>query len=70
MATIREIREGLEIFEKHLGPDYSIGGAEHDILYVAPEDEDKLQLTEEEKQKLDDLGWHLSSEDFGWARFV
>ena len=78
MASIREVVEGLEILAKTAAvPVYlaeqgetdkreaQVGGADHDIIWgpdANPSDEDK--------ERLDELGWHFDEELDCWARFV
>ena len=78
MASIREVVEGLEILAKTAEvPVYlaeqgqtdrreaSLGGAGRDIIY-GPE----ADPSDEDKERLDELGWHFDDEADCWARFV
>jgi len=78
MASIREVVEGLEILAKtaevpaglaeqgHTDRrEADLGGAEHDIIF-GPE----ADPSEEDKERLDELGWHFDDEADCWARFV
>ena len=78
MASIREVVEGLEILAKTAEvPVYlaeqgetdrresQVGGADHDIIW-GPE----ADPSEEDQERLDELGWHFDDEADCWARFV
>lgn len=78
MASIAEVVEGLEILSKTanvprgLAEDgvtdrrtAHLGGAEHDIL-LGPQADPCV----EDRNRLDELGWHYDSEFECWARFV
>lgn len=54
---VRDIRIGLEIFERH-GGEYA--SAEHDIFYAGQKDREALSA--EEIKALVDAGWHRQSE--------
>lgn len=56
-SKTRDIRIGLEIFERHGGIDCS---AEHDIFYSGQKDGEAL--SDEELRLLDGAGWHRQSE--------
>lgn len=78
MASIAQVVEGLEILAKTASVPRGlaekgetdrrtahIGGANHDIIWgpdADPSDEDKARLEE--------LGWHFDQESDCWARFV
>lgn len=68
MASISSVIEGMRILAKYLpiGEESSVGGAEHDVLYVCPPETD---VTDVDAEKLVALGWHLD-EEMGWSRFV
>lgn len=72
MATCASVIEGMQILMKYQEPDDIFGvSAEHDVLYCGPSlSELEGKLTDEEKQKLDDLGWHEDSEGDCWACFT
>ena len=78
MASIREVVEGLEILAKTAEvPVYlakqgetdrreaSLGGADHDIIYGPDADP-----SDEDKERLDELGWRFDGGADCWARFV
>jgi len=78
MASVAQVVEGLEILAKTadvprgLAEDGEtdtrtahLGGAEHDILWGP-----QANPSEEDKQRLEELGWHYDVESNGWARFV
>jgi hypothetical protein len=61
MATFNQVVEGLQILAKYED------GNEHDIIWagrISP------SLTEEEKKKLNDLGWHYDEDVERWGIFV
>jgi hypothetical protein len=62
---LRDIRVGLEIFERHGG---RFANAEHDILYAGP-GEGQL-VTPEEETTLEEYGWHFDEEVESWALFT
>lgn len=63
MATIRDIRRGLQIFEDHHGTDCT---ALHDVLYAGQAEGEAL--TESEVQTLIQLGWMISEYCAGCAK--
>ena len=78
MASIKEVVEGLEILAKTAEVpvclaeqgqtdrrEADLGGADHDIIYGPDADP-----SEEDKERLDELGWHFDDEADCWARFV
>ena len=66
MATVREIREGLEILAKYLpNENVQFGGAEHDILFAVDE---SINVSSEDAVLLEALGWFV--DDSCWAHFV
>ena len=78
MASIREVVEGLEILAKTAAvPAYlaeqgqtdrreaDLGGADRDIIW-GPESDP----SDEDKERLDELGWHFDDKAGCWARFV
>lgn len=81
MASIAELVEGLEILSKTAKipkglaekgetdrRTAQVGGADHDIVY-GPELE--TEPSAEDIERLEELGWHQSSEaDDCWSRFV
>ena len=71
MAKFSDIIEGLIIFQKCLPPGAHLGGADHDIIYAAPED---TVVSEEDKKKLEELNWNCGEDDggdcSGWYHFV
>jgi len=60
------LAEAFVILAKYNGGSY-VTEAEHDILY-AQVDADKV--TDEDKKKLDELGWHVDSENGCMALFT
>ena len=68
MASLNQVIKGLEILSKYdskNGDSHNIC-AEHDIIYAGP----GVEVSEEDKKILDDLGWHWDSSADSWARFV
>ena len=66
MATVRQIKIGMEVAEKKFGPEYDLGGSEHDIIYLFPPG---TELTSEEKAKLEVAGWRYCDKD-GWYHYT
>jgi len=66
MATVRQLKVGLDIAEKKFGPDYSIGGAGHDVIWLFPPN---TKLTDEEKEDLKKAGWHYDESE-GWKHYT
>ena len=68
MATLNQVIKGLEIFAKHgLGDEHDIC-AEHDIIYAGANANG--QLTRDEYDQLEALGWHWDESVDSWACFV
>lgn len=78
MASVAEVVEGLEILAKTASVPRGLaengetdtrtahlGGANHDIIW-GPE----ADPSDEDKKRLDELGWHFDSESDCWSRFV
>jgi hypothetical protein len=78
MASIKDVIEGLQILAKtaavpiflaeHGSTDRRqahLGGASHDVIW-GPE----ANPSEEDKTRLDELGWHFDNESGCWSRFV
>ncbi len=65
MAQLRQVIEGMQILIKYCDPNSHEIAAEHDEIYFGDEG---LEVTEEDKKRLDELGWRLG--DVGWMRFV
>ena len=78
MASIKEVVEGLEILAKTAEApvclaeqgqtdrrEADLGGADHDIIWGPDADP-----SDEDKERLDELGWHFDDEADCWARFV
>ena len=67
MATFSQVVEGLQILAKYEDGNEHTVTAEHDIIWagrISP------SLTEEEKKKLNDLGWHYDEDVERWGIFV
>lgn len=72
MATAHEIIEGLKILAQYQIP----GGleeldvcAEHDIICCGPNIK-WAHITQEDREKLEELGWHFDDEADSWSRFT
>lgn len=78
MASVAQVVEGLEILAKTADVPRGLadagetdtrtahlGGAEHDILWGP-----QANPSEEDRTRLEQLGWHYDVESNGWARFV
>ncbi len=78
MASIKDVIEGLEILAKTAAVPVwlaeqgstdrrqaHLGGASHDVIW-GPE----ADPSEEDKTRLDELGWFFDGEVDRWARFV
>lgn len=72
MATCAAVIEGMQILMKYQKPDDVFGvSAEHDVIYCGPMlDELEGKLTDAEKERLEELGWHTDSEGDCWAHFT
>ena len=69
MATLKEVRDGLNILSKYLSKgEESYVTAQHDILFAGPGLDGGI--SDEDKKKLEDLGWHFDEEFDCWARFT
>lgn len=68
MATINEVLKGLQIIAKYEKEDPCGVSAEHDIIYAGWTVSDKL--SQEDRDQLEQLGWHWDSSIDSWARFV
>lgn len=68
MTTIKEAIEGLKVFAKYGEGDIC---AKHDIiLAVAGSYLNEVELTQEDKDKLEELGWHWNKEFKSWALII
>ena len=78
MASVKDVIEGLEILAKTaevpIGPaeqgstdrrQAHLGGASHDVIWGPDADP-----SEEDKDRLEELGWFFDDESDCWARFV
>ena len=57
--------EGLQILMKYGEVDVE---AQHDIIYCGPED--PPTMTDEDRTRLEELGFHVDSETDSWAHFT
>jgi hypothetical protein len=62
---IGKIVEGMQIIARHVPADAYCMQAEHDQIWCGAYD---LPLTEDEKKRMEDLGW-FEAED-SWSAFV
>ena len=78
MASIAEVVEGLEILAKTASVPLGLaekgendrrtahfGGADHDVIWGPDADP-----SDEDKARLEQLGWHFDEELDCWSRFV
>lgn len=78
MASVAEVVEGLEILAKTAviprllaesgetdGRKAHLGGAEHDIIWGPDADP-----SDEDKERLEELGWHFDEQSDCWSRYV
>lgn len=65
LTRYQKIIEGLQILSKYEDSEIA---AEHDIIYAGPHDGSKV--SSEDFTRLEELGWHIDSDTFVWARFV
>lgn len=84
MASMNEVREGLEILSKYYDADDICGcAAEHDVFYAGGEDpvidlasEEDIanpedpNLSEEDRERMKALGWFIEKDSGGWAIFT
>ena len=69
MTSLGNLIRGLQIFEKHLGPDDLCNfGAAHDLVLGPPVD--AVELTQVEVDELKRMGWSVSSEHDGWVFYT
>lgn len=61
---MKELVEALQILMKY-DPDGSVGGANHDIIYLSYVDPEKVSA--EDAKRLEELGCHIQD---GWCKFV
>lgn len=65
-----KLKEAIEIFIKYIDEDDHIGGADHDVIFFVPDDHPGMKnLTEKDRKRLDELGFHLDEDD-GWKIYV
>lgn len=63
-STIEEIIEGLTILKAYGGD----VGADHDILFTGPYSQE--DVTAQDAEALEELGWHWNDEYSAWGHFV
>jgi len=63
---MKRIKEGLEIIAKY--EDDADFCAEHDVIYVGGE-ESTENMSDEDKHKMDELGWFIDEEFYCWSHF-
>lgn len=65
MASINQLRRGLDILAKYCDPDDTCGCcAEHDEVFAG------YDASNEDKKVLDELGWSFDDESGGWHHFT
>ena len=64
-SPIQKVIDGLTILMRH-GATHAEG--QHDIIFAGPEL--STELTDEEKAKMEELGWHFDEETDSWAKFT
>lgn len=66
--TVNQLVLGLAILTKYSSRgDDSLIEAQHDIIYFDPSAE---EVSKEDADKLDKIGWHFDDEAGGWAHFT
>lgn len=70
MSSVSNLIQGLLILIPYCenGIDEGVT-AEHDIIY-ASEPLDGIKISEIDVKRLDELGWHMTSDTDWWAMFV
>lgn len=66
MATTKQVVGGLEILGRYGGADDHNICAEHDIIYAGH----GCVVSDDDRAKLEELGWHWDDDIDSWARFV
>lgn len=64
--TFKALAEAFTIFAKYEEGEYKTK-ADHDTIYSGPEPE---KVSEEDKKRLEELGWEPSEGGEGFVRFV
>jgi hypothetical protein len=67
MARTSDIIEGLQILQKYDEPTGHLGGAEHDIIWGPQTQGD---VSDEDKARLESLGWRYDESVEGWSHFA
>ena len=78
MASINQLRRGLDIIAKYCDPDKMSVCADHDIIYAGGEDAanemsrrcQMTRMTDEDKVELKKMGWHFDEDSNSWAKHV
>ncbi len=67
--TYRNMIEGLNIFAKYTkcGLDEDLGGSDHDVIFIAS---CGLDVSEEDRARLEELGFEESSEFDCWTCYA
>jgi len=65
---MKRILEGLKILDKYTPEGRGDFAAEHDQIWAGI-DADDMDISEEDLEKLDDLGWFLDEEFDSWSHF-
>lgn len=69
MSNISQMRQAIDIIEKYIDTKNEWFAAEHDIIYV-PLDPVENEVSDEDKQKLDHLGFFVEDLTGKYATFV
>lgn len=65
MSTVTEVIEGLTILNSYRNCRMDVG---HDVIYAGPGNQE--DITEEDKIKLQGLGWYWDNILDCWAKFI
>ena len=63
MPNVESVIEGLQIFAKYKPGKWC--AAEHDIIYGPCSDSD--QISDEDRKRLDEIGWFIDGDSDSWA---
>ena len=62
------LREGIQILDKYIDDTAYATSATHDVLYAGPEAIDKI--SDEDKKRLEELGWGFDDEVDSYYAFT
>lgn len=66
---MKRILEGLQILIKYCSNGNGDLSAEHDVIYTSPRNASEVEMNEDDKKKLDELGWFIDEENDCWCHF-